>query len=217
MKNYAMLKLITLALIVCAAGAVTAQAQTHYPAQLQIESLEPLAAKANQVVDVNLPESLLRLIPLPAIKINDTDDHNVSAKELKEIIAGLKGVYVKNFEFINEGEYTDADIAPIRAQLKAPGWARFVNVINKREGRKIEVYLMTAPQGARVEGLAILAAEPKALTVVNIVGIIDIEKLSKLEGQFGIPELDIEADKSDEKKPAKTPPAVAPTALTKKP
>ncbi len=217
MKNYALLKLIILALIVCAAGATT-HAQTHYPAQLQIESLESLAAKANQVVDVNLPESLLRLIPVGAIKINDTDAHNVSTKELKEIIAGLKGVYVKNFEFINEGEYTDADIAPIRAQLKMPGWARFVNVTNKREHRNIEVYLMTAPQGARVEGLAILAAEPKALTVVNIVGIIDIEKLSKLEGQFGIPELDIEADKPDEKKPEKSPTnATAPTAATKKP
>ncbi len=217
MKHYALLKLLALALIVCATGATTAHAQTHYPAQLQIESLEALAAKANQVVDVNLPESLLRLIPIDAIKISDTDNKPTDAKELKQIIAGLKGVYVKNFEFINEGEYTDADIAPIRAQLKAPGWARFVNVINKREHRNIEVYLMTAPQGARVEGLAILASEPKTLTVVNIVGIIDIEKLSKLEGQFGIPELDIEADKSDEKKPAKSSPAVAPAALTKKP
>lgn len=217
MKNYALLKLITLALIVCAIGALTAQAQTRYPAQLQIESLEPLAAKANQVVDVNLPESLLKLIPVGAIKINDTDDKEVNTKELKQIVAGLKGVYVKNFEFINEGEYGDADIAPIRTQLQAPGWARFVNVINKRDGRKIEVYLMTAPQGAQVDGLAILVAEPKSLTVVNIVGIIDIEKLSKLEGQFGIPELDIEADKSDERKPAKTPPTVAPATLTKKP
>lgn len=217
MKNYAVLKLITLALIICATGALTAQAQTPpYPAQLQIESLEPLAAKANQVVDVNLPESLLRLIPVGAIKINDTDDKEINTKEIKQIIAGLKGVYVKNFEFINEGEYGDADIAPIRAQLRGPGWARFVNVINKRDGRKIEVYLMTAPQGARVEGLAILAAEPKNLTVINIVGIIDIEKLSKLEGQFGIPELDIEEDKDATRKPAKTPP-VAPTALTKKP
>ncbi len=216
MKNYTLLKLLTL--IICAAGAMTTHAQVRYPAQLQIDTLEPLAAKANQVVDVNLPESLLRLIPIDAIKINnDTDAKDTNTKELKQIIAGLKGVYVKNFEFINEGEYTDADIAPIRAQLKAPGWARFVNVINKREGRKIEVYLMTAPQGARVEGLAILAAEPKALTVVNIVGIIDIEKLSKLEGQFGIPELDIEADKPAEKKPAKSSPAVAPAALTKKP
>ncbi|HYY41377.1 MAG TPA: DUF4252 domain-containing protein, partial [Pyrinomonadaceae bacterium] len=156
-------------------------------------------------------ESMLKLIPISAIKSTDVD-----VKDLKQIIAGLKGVYVKNFEFNNEGEYTQADIAPIRAQLKAPGWARFVNVINKKEGRNIEVYLMTAPQGARVEGLAILAAEPKQLTVVNIVGIIDIEKLSKLEGQFGIPDLDLEEDKHDEKRPDERKPPVA-TPATRKP
>lgn len=203
--NHALLKLLALALIIGGASRAT-HAQVHYPAQLQIESLEPLAAKANQIVDVNLPESLLRIIPVSAIKSDE-----VNVKDLKEIIAGLKGVYVKNFEFNNEGDYTQADIAPIRAQLKAPGWARFVNVINKKDGRNIEVYMMTAPVGARVEGLAILAAEPKALTVVNIVGIIDIEKLSKLEGQFGIPELDIE-----EAKPEKALPTV-PAKQFKKP
>jgi hypothetical protein len=205
--NRSLLKLLALALFVCGASRM-AQAQIHYPAQLQIDTLEPLAAKANQIVDVNLPESLLKLIP--PIKINDAD-----AKDIQKIIAGLKGVYVKSFEFNDEGEYGEADIAPIRVQLRAPGWARFVNVINKKEHRNIEVYLMTAPQGARVEGLAILAAEPKQLTVVNIVGIIDIEKLSKLEGQFGIPELDIEAEKPDEKKPEKALPAVAPSQLKK--
>ncbi len=210
MKTYSqsLLKLICLALVVCGAHA-TAQAQVRYPAQLQIESLEPLATKANQIVDVSLPESLLRLIPVNAIKTND-----VSAADLKAIVAGLKGVYVRNFEFNNTGEYGEADIAPIRTQLRAPGWTRFVNVINKKDGRNVEVYLMSAPQGARVEGLAILAVEPKQLTVVNIIGIIDIEKLSKLEGQFGIPELGIEVDKDDEKKPERSQPT---TPATKKP
>jgi hypothetical protein len=201
------LRLIALVLALCGA-ALAAQAQTVYPAQLQIDSLEPLATKAEKIVDVSLPDALLRLIPVGAIKSAD-----VNVKDLKEIIAGLHGVYVKDFEFTSEGAWTQADIAPIRAQLKAPGWTRFVNVIDRREGRTVEVYLMTAPQGARIEGLAVLALEPKQLTVVNIIGIIDIEKLSKLEGQFGIPDLGIEEDKPDEKKPEKvqTPPA------TKKP
>ena len=40
-------------------------------------------------------------------------------------------------------------------------------------------------------GLAIIAAEPKELVIVNIVGPIDLEKLSQLEGIFGIPDLNI--------------------------
>jgi hypothetical protein len=201
------LRIIILALALCGAAAA-AQAQTVYPAQLQIDSLEPLANKAEKIVDVSLPQALLNLIPINLIKIDNGD-----AKEIKQIIAGLHGVYVKDFEFNADGMWTQADIAPIRAQLKAPGWTRFVNVIDRREGRNVEVFLMTAPQGARVEGLAVLALEPKHLTVVNIIGVIDIEKLSKLEGQFGIPDLGIEEDKPDEKKPEKvqTPPA------TKKP
>jgi Domain of unknown function (DUF4252) len=206
--KHTFLRLLAVAVVAAACGAA-ARAQVRYPAQLQIESLEPLAAKANQVVDVSLPESLLRLVPVHLIKSDD-----VSTADLKKIVAGLKGVYVRNFEFNGIGEYSEADIAPIRTQLRAPGWTRFVNVVNKRDGRNVEVYLMTAPEGARVEGLAILAVEPKQLTVVNIIGIIDIDKLSKLEGQFGIPELGIEVDRDDERKPERPQPA-APT--TKKP
>jgi len=48
--------------------------------------------------------------------------------------------------------------------------------------------------GDKVDGLAVLAFEPKQLVVVNIVGTIDLEKLSKLEGEFGVPVLAIERD-----------------------
>jgi hypothetical protein len=42
-------------------------------------------------------------------------------------------------------------------------------------------------QGDAIAGMAVLVAESRELTVVNIVGPIDIEKLSQLEGHFGIP------------------------------
>ena len=34
-----------------------------------------------------------------------------------------------------------------------------------------------------------IASEPREFTIVNIVGSIDIDKLAKLEGQFGIPQV----------------------------
>src|SRR5881227_1985183 len=115
------LRLFVLVLALCGAAAA-AQAQTVYPAQLQIDSLEPLSAKAEKIVDVSLPESLLKIIPISLLD----KSHDPNAKEIKEIVAGLRGVYVKDFEFTSEGTWTQADIAPIRAQLKAPGWTRFV-------------------------------------------------------------------------------------------
>ena len=41
--------------------------------------------------------------------------------------------------------------------------------------------------GNRTDGLVILAAQPKQLTIVNIVGSIDLAKLAQLQGQFGVP------------------------------
>jgi hypothetical protein len=36
----------------------------------------------------------------------------------------------------------------------------------------------------------VIASEPREFTIVNIVGSIDLDKISQLEGQFGIPKMD---------------------------
>jgi hypothetical protein len=41
----------------------------------------------------------------------------------------------------------------------------------------------------------VLSAEPKELTIVNIVGPVDLQKLAKLEGNLGIPDLGIQPNK----------------------
>ena len=46
--------------------------------------------------------------------------------------------------------------------------------------------------GNDITGLALIASDPKEITVVNIVGPVDLEKLSDLEGHFGVPVLDVE-------------------------
>ena len=56
---------------------------------------------------------------------------------------------------------------------------------SKRDGENAEVFLRT--ENNRIAGLAVIAAEPAELTVVNIFGPIDPEDLSRLGGQFGIP------------------------------
>ena len=43
--------------------------------------------------------------------------------------------------------------------------------------------------GKKMTGLTILAAEPTQLTVVHIVGTMNMEDLGKLGGQFGIPNM----------------------------
>jgi hypothetical protein len=183
MKTHFQTRLALVALMLIAASAVATRAQDS---RLQLSSLDHLAAKASQSVDVAINERLMRL----ASKV--FSDQDVEEREIKKLVAGIKGIYVRSFEFENEGQYTAADVETIRTQLRGPGWTRLVNVTSKKEGN-LEVYLLM--NGEQVGGLAVLSTDVKELAVVNIVGPVDLEKLAKLEGQFGVPELGIEPAK----------------------
>jgi hypothetical protein len=161
-----------------------APAYAQDPAKIDISHLDKFADRADKVIDVTVDQQLLRLA---ASFLNEK--RSPDEGKIKELILGLKGVFVKRFEFEKEGEYTMADAESIRSQLNAPGWARVANVRSKREGN-YDVVIMS--EGSVIRGLAVLAAEPKSFTVVNIVGPIDLAKLSELEGKFGIPHLGLE-------------------------
>jgi hypothetical protein len=163
--------------------AITARAQDP---RIQLTHLDHLATRASETVDLNFDERLI----LAAAKIfNDKDEDEA---QIKKLITGLKGVYVKSFEFENDNEYSSADVDSIRSQLREPSWTRLVNVKSKKDGN-VEVYISLT--GSQVNGLTVISAEPRELTIVNIVGPVDLEKLAKLEGKLGIPELGVESTK----------------------
>ena len=181
------LKLATVMLLLCGGAAITAHAQG---ARLQLDQLDSLANKASEAVDVQLEERLV-----------ETATEIFSGKEdadIKEILKGLKGIYVKSFEFEKAGEYSAADVESVMSQLRGGGWSKIVGVRSKKDGDNVEVYLMM--QGDQVQGLAVISAEPKEFTVVNIVGPVNLEKLTKLEGQFGVPDLGLDQPKPKKSK-----------------
>jgi len=159
------------------------------PAQEVKWNYDKLAAKASDTVDVSLSGGLLRL----ATKFLSDDDKDEA--QVKKLVGGLKGIYVKSFEFKKEGEYSPADIDGFRAALKGD-WQRIVGVHSSEDGENVEVYIKNESKG--IGGLAIIATEPKEVTLVNIVGPIDLDSLSELGGHFGIPEVEVE--KNDKKK-----------------
>jgi Domain of unknown function (DUF4252) len=174
------------AILVVLASIGTGRAQGP---RIQLSNLDHLTAKASQTVDVNIDERLMHI----ASKVLSSEGDEA---EVKKVVNGLKGIYVKSFEFENAGEYSPADVESVRSQLRSPAWSRLVNVTSKKDGG-VEVYLMLL--GDQISGLAVLSIEDKELTVVNIVGPVDLEKLSKLEGRFGVPEFGIEAPKTKTK------------------
>jgi hypothetical protein len=146
-------------------------------------SFDKLAEKASEVVDVTMDSSMLQLASR-FLSDKDPDEARV-----KKLVSGLKGLYVKSFEFDRRGEYEDSDVESVRIQLRAPGWSRVVGVRSKKDGENVELFLKT-DQG-QISGLAILATEPRELTIVNIVGSINPEQIRDLAGHFGVPSIDL--------------------------
>ncbi len=179
---------IKIALIMCMALAPLGAQELKLPA-----SLDRLAAKASDVVDVTLDANLLQLASR-FLSDKDADDAKV-----KKLIGGLKGIYVKSFQFDKAGEYLDSDVEPVRAQLRGPAWSRIVGVRSQKSGDNSEVYVKT--ENGKIGGLAIVSTEPKELTIVSIEGTIDPDQLSELGGHFGIPKVvthpEQKSDKSD--------------------
>jgi Domain of unknown function (DUF4252) len=145
-----------------------------------------LADRAREVVDVTLDADMLRL----ASKFLSNDDADERAT--REIVSKLSGIYVRSYTFDKDGEYDRAMIGRMRTQL-APTWKKIVDVRN-RDGETSEIYLDA--RNGTTNGLLIIDAEPRELTVVNIVGPIDLDQLSRLEGQFGIPHVPASKEKS---------------------
>ena len=180
--------------------AAGAQTSTTDGGRVRLESLDRLAPKATETVNVQVDESLLNM----GIGLLSADDPE--EKKIKEAVAGLKGVYVRVLGFKGAGEYADADIEPIREQLRAPAWTRIVGVQSRKEGlENAEVYLSRNTAG-RVDGLVFVAIEPKQIVLVNLVGSVDLEKLRRLEGNLGIPEVNIGGGSKTQKTPARKKP-----------
>lgn len=155
-------------------------------------SLDQLSAKAKNVVDVNLDGALLKLA---GKFLSDKDPDEAQAKKL---VTGLKGIFVRSYEFDETGQYDTNDIAQIRNQLKSSNWTQVISVHNKKEGENSDIFIKN--DGANIAGLVVLVEEPKELTIVNISGQINPEQLGELSGHFGIPKI---GDSSDKKKDGK--------------
>ena len=173
--------------------------------QLQIPEFAALADKASETVTVTLDSSLLNMA---ARFLSSEDPEQAKAKKL---VSSLTGIYVRNYSFDEDYAYPRGEIEGVRRQLNAPGWSRIVGVVSRKESSNVEVFVLV--DGQKAQGLAIIASEPREFTIVNIVGNIDLEQLHDLEGNFGVPNLELDTSK---KAPAKQPAPEKPSSPEKK-
>ncbi len=181
MSEY-LLKVLLLMLFLASAASTNAQ-----DAHLRFEKLNNLESKALDVVEVNIDGKLLDLAKRTLVKVNDQD-----AQKIGQAISGLKGIYVRVYNFEKDGEYDIADIDEIRQQLQTPGWERLANVRSKRNNQKVDVFTMFT--GDTMSGVAVVISESKSVALVNVIGPIDIDLLAELSGKLNIPKIEIEKE-----------------------
>lgn len=170
-KTYSTFTKIAAALTLCVAASVVAAAQDR--GRISLESLDALGTKAAETVNVNIDGILIRFAG------GFLSEEEADEKQVKELISGVRGVYVRSYEFKAAGQYAESELSQIRGQLAGPGWSRVMSFRGRGEEMS-DAEFYVAREGERVEGLVVLAVKAKEVTVINIVGSVDLEKLQKL-------------------------------------
>lgn len=142
--------------------------------QLDLPSFSHLQSKATEVVDVTLGTWPLAL----ASKLMEADD--AEDVEVKKLIAGIKSIAIRSYEFDSDFAYSQEDVDRVRAQLAAPGWTHLAQV-RKRGRTEQEVDVYVALDSDQAKGFAVVASEPRKFTILNIVGSIDLDQIAKLQ------------------------------------
>lgn len=169
----------------CTLAALVALAPARAVAQqLQLPDLSRLNTGAIDVVDVTVDQALLGMAASFMGSGGDADEAKVKA-----LISSLKGIYVKSFTYDKDGAYDPTALDGVRKQLSTGQWQRIVAAKSQKDRSDVAVYLWRT--GDKPGGLAVLSAGPREVTLVNIVGMIDLEQLRSLSGKFGVPEIDL--------------------------
>lgn len=147
--------------------------------QLKLPEFGHLRQVAKESVNVSIGAWPLGLAVGLANSDNDPD-----AAEFRELLHGLKGIYIRSYEFASDNMYPSADLDAVRAQLSSPDWSPVAQISSRREGEKVDIYLCMS--GQKVTGLALVASSPREFTIINVVGAMDLEKLATLERRFGV-------------------------------
>jgi hypothetical protein len=172
-------------------GARSQAQDSPLPAPSPIE--KQLAARASDVTEVTLGKSMLAF----AAKImNGKDEDDVTTRRL---IEGLEGIYVREYEFEKEGQFSAEDVEQLRKYFETGEWSPVVKDRERKTGESTDV--MVKLENGESHGLFILSVEPRELTIVLILGPIRMDDLGKLKGIGGLSVLgDVASDVKDKEK-----------------
>lgn len=161
--------------------ALAQTASTASPMPLESPVEKVLAAKASNVTEVTLGKNMLEFAA-KFMNGNDADD-----AATRKLIEGLDGIYVRDYDFEKEGEYSPDDVEKLRQSFETSEWTSLVREREKKTGESTDV--MVKLVNGEQHGMFILSAEPKELCVVLILGPIRMDQLGALKGLGGLRQL----------------------------
>jgi hypothetical protein len=164
-------------ILAMAAMTVPALAQTS-PLPLPAPVEKELAARASNVTEVTLGKNMLAF----ASKFMNGKDKDDAAT--RQLIEGLDGIYVREYEFDKEGQYSMEQVEKLRKYFETSEWTPLVRERERKSGESTD--LMVKMINGQTQGMFILTAEPKELTIVLILGPIRMDELGKLQGISGL-------------------------------
>jgi hypothetical protein len=163
---------IALGTAVLAAPALAQNPQFPLPPQVE----KGLAARASHVSEVTLGKNMLGF----AARFMDGKDKDDAAT--RQLIQGLDGIYVREYTFDKDGQFSMDEVDQLRKQFETSEWSPMVRERERRSGVSTDV--MVKLVNGENRGIFILEASPRELTIVQILGPIRMEDLGRLE-HFG--------------------------------
>ena len=159
---------------VLAAPALAQTAQLPAPSPIEKE----LAARASDVTVVTLGKNMLAF----AAKIMNGKDSDEA--ETRHLIEGLDGIYVREYEFDKDGQFSADEVEQLRKYFETSEWSPIVKERQRKTGESTDV--MVKLVNGESHGMFILDVEPRELTIVLILGPVHMDDLSKLKGIGGL-------------------------------
>jgi hypothetical protein len=185
MKN----QIMALALGLASWSIPAALAQTS-PLPLPPPVEKELAAKASNVTEVTLGKNMLGF----AAKFMDGKDSDDAAT--RQLIEGLDGIYVREYEFDKDDEYSMDEIDKLRQYFETSEWTP---IVRERERKGESTDVMVKMINGESRGLFVLSAERRELSIVLILGPIRMDQLGALRNLGGLGVLG-DLDKSTKEK-----------------
>jgi Domain of unknown function (DUF4252) len=147
--------------------------------RLKLPDFRHLQVKATESVDISIGPMMLWLAAHLA------PERDEDGTEIRSMLKGIEAVYVRSYQFDEDGAYSKDDIDSVRRQLRDEKWQPLAEIRSKRNDENVDIFI--AIENDKPAGFAILASEPREFTIVNVVGTIDPQHIGQLQRNLDLP------------------------------